>query len=145
MTLTIIKKPVVFAGTDATINEGETHILNEATALEYTSLEWSSTGTGSFDNPGTLNPEYTPGTGETGIISLILTGYGNNPCAEQKDTMDLEIVPYAGFAVIGAVLAGYIHRHLGHRGEAFILGALGVIVTGIAFLFILFGKRAEYP
>ena len=97
MILTIIKQPVVFAGNDATINEGETYVLSEATAIEYSNLDWSTTGTGSFDDAGILNPEYTPGTGETGIISLILTAYANSPCSEQKDTLELEILPYAGF------------------------------------------------
>ncbi|MCD4790218.1 MAG: hypothetical protein K8R37_09485 [Bacteroidales bacterium] len=97
MTLKIIKQPSVFAGNDATINEGEIYVLIEATASEYTSLEWSTTGTGTFDDIGILNPEYTPGTGETGIISLILTGYANSPCTEQKDTLELEIIPYEGF------------------------------------------------
>ncbi len=99
MTLTIIKQPNVFAGNDAIINEGETYVLNEATALHYTNLEWSTNGTGSFDDAFTLNPEYTPGVNETGIISLIFTGFANSPCNEQKDTMDLEIVPYTGFGL----------------------------------------------
>jgi len=97
MTLKIIKQPNVFAGNDAIINEGETYVLSEATASEYSNLEWSTNGTGTFDDPGILNPEYTPGTGETGIISLIITAYGNSPCNEQTDIMELEILPYAGF------------------------------------------------
>ena len=72
-------------------------MLYEASALYYNSLEWLTSGTGTFNNPNILNPEYTPGTGETGSISLILTGLANSPCIEQKDTMELEIIPYAGF------------------------------------------------
>ncbi|MCD4697068.1 MAG: hypothetical protein K8S16_12600, partial [Bacteroidales bacterium] len=97
MTLIIIDQPSVFAGNNAIINEGETYILSEAIASEYSSLEWLTSGTGIFNNPDILNPEYTPGTGETGSISLILTGFANSPCNEQKDTMELEIIPYAGF------------------------------------------------
>lgn len=54
-------------------------------------------------------------------------------------------VPYAVFAVIGALLAGYIAKTMGAGGEAFIKGALGIIVIGIGCLFIFFGGRAEYP
>jgi len=97
MTLTIINQPDVFAGNNATINEGETFVLSEATASEYTSFEWSTIGTGFFDEIGIINPEYTPGTDETGIVYLILTGYANSPCEEQKDTLELDIIPYAGF------------------------------------------------
>jgi uncharacterized membrane protein YfcA len=54
-------------------------------------------------------------------------------------------VPYTVFAVIGALLAGYIQSHMGKGGEAFINGALGLIVIGIAMLFIFFGGKSEYP
>ena len=54
-------------------------------------------------------------------------------------------VPYAVCACIGALLAGYIKATMGIKGEAFVRGALGVIVLGIASLFIFFGKRVEYP
>jgi len=54
-------------------------------------------------------------------------------------------VPYAVFAVIGAMLAGYIEKTMGAGGEAFIRGALGVIVIGIGLLFIFFGGKSEYP
>jgi len=54
-------------------------------------------------------------------------------------------VPYTVFAVIGALLAGYIEHAMGAAGEAFIRGALGVIVIGIGMLFIFAGGRSEYP
>lgn len=54
-------------------------------------------------------------------------------------------VPYAVCAIIGALLAGYIKAVMGMKGEAFIRGALGLIVIGIGLLFVFAGKRAEYP
>ena len=54
-------------------------------------------------------------------------------------------VPYTVFAVIGALTAGYIQAAMGKGGEAFINGALGLIVIGIGMLFIFFGGRSEYP
>lgn len=54
-------------------------------------------------------------------------------------------VPYTVFAVLGALLAGYIEHAMGAGGEAFIRGALGIIVIGIGCLFLFFGGRAEYP
>ncbi|MDQ7031704.1 MAG: sulfite exporter TauE/SafE family protein [Desulfonauticus sp.] len=54
-------------------------------------------------------------------------------------------VPYGVCAVIGALLAGYIHNTMGLTGEAFIRGALGIIVIGIGFVFILAGGRTEWP
>ena len=43
-------------------------------------------------------------------------------------------VPYSVFAIIGALLAGYIHKATGPVGEAVIRGALGLIVIGVAIL-----------
>ncbi len=53
-------------------------------------------------------------------------------------------VPYAVFAVIGSLLAGYMNTALGPTGESFIQGALGVIVIAIGVLFIV-KKNTEYP
>jgi uncharacterized protein len=53
-------------------------------------------------------------------------------------------VPYAIFAVIGSLLAGYMKVALGPASEAYIQGALGLLVIGIGILFIL-KKNAEYP
>lgn len=53
-------------------------------------------------------------------------------------------VPYTLFAVIGALMAGYIETMMGATGEAFIQGALGLIVIGIGLLFV-FKKNSEYP
>ena len=54
-------------------------------------------------------------------------------------------VPYAIFAVIGAMLAGYVKDTAGDTGEAIIRLSLGILVIGIALLIIFGGKRVEYP
>jgi uncharacterized membrane protein YfcA len=54
-------------------------------------------------------------------------------------------VPYAVFAIIGAMLAGYVKDSAGETGEAIIRLALGVLVIGIALLIIFGGRRVEYP
>ena len=57
----------------------------------------------------------------------------------------LAAVPYAIFAIIGAMLAGYVKDSAGDTGEAIIRLSLGVLVIGIALLIIFGGKRVEYP
>jgi len=54
-------------------------------------------------------------------------------------------VPYAVFAVIGALLAGYLEETAGDTGDAIIRLALGVLMLGIAGLILFAGKRVEYP
>ncbi|PLW93357.1 MAG: hypothetical protein C0591_14795, partial [Marinilabiliales bacterium] len=66
----------VFAGADATICEGDTYAISDATASSYTSLSWTTSGDGSFDDDTALNPVYTPGTTDisSSIVTLSLTG-----------------------------------------------------------------------
>ncbi|UCG82666.1 MAG: sulfite exporter TauE/SafE family protein, partial [Dehalococcoidia bacterium] len=54
-------------------------------------------------------------------------------------------VPYAIFAVIGALLAGYVKETAGDTGEAIIRLALGCLVIGIAGLILFGGRKVEYP
>lgn len=54
-------------------------------------------------------------------------------------------VPYAVFAVIGALLAGYLEETAGDTGDAIIRLALGVLMLGISGLIFFAGKRVEYP
>jgi len=54
-------------------------------------------------------------------------------------------VPYAAFAVFGALVAGYVEAFMGITGEALIRGALGIIVLFFGCLFLFCGDRARYP
>jgi len=54
-------------------------------------------------------------------------------------------VPYSIFAVIGALLAGYVKAAMGEVGDYYVKLALGVLVIGIALLILFGGKRVEYP
>ncbi|MDY0102091.1 MAG: hypothetical protein RBS07_04080, partial [Lentimicrobium sp.] len=81
MTLTINKAPLANAGSNALICQGSAHTLSGATASNYASILWTSDGTGSLTDETTLTPTYTPGAGETGIITLTLTAQPNTGCA----------------------------------------------------------------
>jgi len=87
--LTIFSLPAVFAGDDAAVNEGENYSLAGAMAFYCSSLLWSTSGDGSFNNPMLLNPEYTPGSGDITerMVELCLTGY--NAIGETTDCMTL--------------------------------------------------------
>ncbi len=54
-------------------------------------------------------------------------------------------MPYATFAVIGALLAGYVKATMGATGEAFVRIGLGVLVLAIALIYVKGGKKVEYP
>ena len=54
-------------------------------------------------------------------------------------------VPYTISALAGALLAGYIEKHMEAAGEVFLQGGLGLLIIGIGCLFLFSGKKTEYP
>lgn len=73
--------PWADAGSDATINENQTFQVSDATASNYSSLQWSTSGDGTFSNPATLQPVYFPGNADkiSGTAELCLTAMPLNP------------------------------------------------------------------
>jgi hypothetical protein len=66
-----------WAGNNLSICRGNTAQLN-GTAQHYTSLVWTSSGSGSFSNPNILNPIYTPSEADqlAGQVTLTLSANG---------------------------------------------------------------------
>ena len=102
MNITLQAPPMANAGQDATICESSTNYVCNATASNYTSFFWSTTGTGFFNDIHILDPVYIPSQADidAGCVFLVLHVQGIAPCAEVTDTMKLCInripVAYAG-------------------------------------------------
>jgi len=95
MTLTIHSNPVANAGSDPSICEGTSYTVNTASASHYASILWTG-GTGTLQNPTTLNPTYTPTATEValGSVVLTLTAYPQSPCAvNATDAMTIFLTP----------------------------------------------------
>lgn len=92
LTLTILPPPVAFAGDDAVVCEGDTYLLADATADNYSTVEWSG-GAGSFDDNTMVNPTYTPDASEYGTtVTLCIEVMPTDPCTVSvTDCMDLLI------------------------------------------------------
>ncbi|MBK7175128.1 MAG: hypothetical protein IPH84_18345, partial [Bacteroidales bacterium] len=95
MVLDISRQAVVNAGADATICEGSAYTVSGATASYYSSILWTSSGTGVLSDETTLTPTYTPAAGETGVITLTLTATSDAPCTDATDQMTITITPAA--------------------------------------------------
>jgi len=102
-TVIIQARPTVDAGNDESICQGSTVTLSTASASDYSSLLWTSTGTGTFDDATIDTPVYTPTAADisAGTITLILTATSTSPCSgTEDDAMVLTIlqdpVAYAG-------------------------------------------------
>jgi len=81
------------AGPDGQTCQGVGFALSSATAGNYQSVSWTSSGTGIFSNPISLNPTYTPSPADvaSGNVILTLTASGTASCPAQLDSMVLTI------------------------------------------------------
>ncbi len=93
-TLLVQAAPVVNVGVDTAICQGQTYALN-ATATNYGSFTWSSSGSGNFTGANTLTPVYTPSPADisAGSVTVTLTAEGFSPCGSYIDDMLLTIHP----------------------------------------------------
>ena len=94
--LTIPEKTTAFAGEDDSICAGFTYHLAAATSANANSLIWSTSGTGSFDDPTAQNPVYTPSAWDITAGSITLSLHSVNTailCGDSTDSMILKIKP----------------------------------------------------
>ena len=103
--------------------EGSPYTVSGASASNYSSISWSSSGTGAFTSGNTLTPIYTPSASDilNGNVVLTLTASGNTPCSNITDDMILTIIPLSvadagpaadlcegdSFTVVGASASNY--------------------------------------
>ncbi|MDD2965292.1 MAG: hypothetical protein PHQ65_05550 [Bacteroidales bacterium] len=90
-----IAPPTAVAGDDATICSNGSFTVSGASATNYLSVGWTTSGDGSFTNANTLTPEYTPGASDiaAGFVDLTLTANPNTPCAlAATDVMRVNII-----------------------------------------------------
>lgn len=94
MALTIHAVATAFAGEDDVVAEGESYVLSGAQATDYSSVQWTTSGDGTFDNANTVNPAYTPGTNDIAAEEAILTLTAvNADCGNVSDQITLGVSP----------------------------------------------------
>ena len=101
MILSIFDMPIINAGDDAiTCENVSVEII--ATVENQSSVEWSTSGDGTFADASELSTTYTPGANdlETGEAILTLTAYFDEGCPMGSDNLILTVQPnttaYAG-------------------------------------------------
>jgi len=92
--INVVPHPTANAGSDATICEGDNYSLS-GSATNYTSIAWTTSGSGTFSNTSILSPTYTPSASDiaSGSVTLTLTASANSPCSDAIDQMILTINP----------------------------------------------------
>lgn len=113
MTLFINRKAMVFAGNDATICESPgVFLLDDASAQYETTLLWTTSGSGNFNNNSILHPSYMLSASDiaSGSVILTLTATSSSPCDNSTDQIKLQIdhftAVYAGNDDTICALAG---------------------------------------
>ena len=101
ITLNFIEKPTVDAGPPiVSLCEGalapSSYVTDQATAIDYSTLTWSSNGSGTWStaNPNNLLETYTPSPADydTGFVILTLEANSNAPCTDLvTDTIQLDL------------------------------------------------------
>ena len=93
MTLMIYEAPTAYAGEDATVCGDQMYDLDDATASNYETIRWFTSGDGHFNNATVLNTKYTPGESDIarGFVTLTLYAYGSELCEDASDEMTLFI------------------------------------------------------
>ena len=81
MTVTVVDPPTADAGDDDSVCAGNSVQL-AGSAANHTSVVWTTSGDGSFDDASVLDAVYTPGAGDVaaGSVTLTLTANALPPC-----------------------------------------------------------------
>nr|NQU92741.1 T9SS type A sorting domain-containing protein [Bacteroidota bacterium] len=79
--VSVIQNPTADAGSDATVNSTSFYTL-QGSASDASSVLWTTSGDGTFDDNARLNAKYTPGTNDiqNGLVTLTLSAIPVNPC-----------------------------------------------------------------
>ena len=120
MTLTFASLPLADAGADKDLCEGTADVtLSDATADNGT-VNWTTSGDGTFSDPTAVNPVYTFGPSDTGPVTLTMT-VTSTACGSAADDLSITFTtaPFAdagpdadvcssepGYQVTGAMHAG---------------------------------------
>ncbi len=94
MTLTIVQPPTATAGGAQQICAGATCTASSATATNYSTLLWTTSGDGTFDNSTNLHPVYTPGANDilNGNLYLKISALSvAGDCPVATDSLQLTI------------------------------------------------------
>ncbi|MDD4149668.1 MAG: FISUMP domain-containing protein, partial [Bacteroidales bacterium] len=100
------KEPSVDVGPDATICRNVSTYSPNANANNYSSLEWTTSGDGTFSNTHELYTVYFFGAGDyvSGIVELTLTVQPINDCAVQiSDNVIITLAPLPAVSAISDV------------------------------------------
>ncbi|MFN8274431.1 MAG: choice-of-anchor D domain-containing protein [Flavobacteriaceae bacterium] len=120
--ITVNTTPTANAGTavNTCSTSGAVNITGGSSATNYSSVQWTSSGTGTFTNATDLTTcTYTPSAADiiAGSATITLTAYGNTPCSNATSSKTLNIraaaTSNAGTAINTCYNSGAVNITLG--------------------------------
>ena len=86
----------------------------------------------------------------TGLVVAMFSGLISARLLMRRGLLDIKLVFFGAVPIIlgslsGAYSAVHMSHQFGETGDAFVRLILGLLILGIAGLFIISGKRSEYP
>jgi len=91
--ITVYPAASVNAGNDTLVCPLSTFTLSTSSADFYTSVLWTTSGDGTFDDPLLLHPGYTPGVNEILLGSVTLNLMAQGPCGSTSDQVVITFRP----------------------------------------------------
>ena len=94
-TVVINAIPTADANIDQTVCANNSVVSLNGTVTNATGSIWSSSGTGIFANPNSLNTTYAPSAADitAGTVTITLTSTGSGACAAATDQLVITITP----------------------------------------------------
>ena len=88
MTINYIPLPVVFAGGNQSSCGSSPIVITGANARHYSSIHWTTSGSGTFNDPTLIHPQYTPGISDmqNGHAILTLSALGFDSCGSDTSS-----------------------------------------------------------
>ena len=140
MVLLFAPVPTVSAGSDDAVCGNNNYTLTGASASNYSTLTWSTSGTGTFSNTTMVNPVYYPSAADitSGSVILTLTATSLAPCnttAADQMTLTFNLSPLANagpdanscgtvaYQITGATASNYSGVNWTHNGTGTISNA----------------------
>ncbi|MFN3404694.1 MAG: LamG-like jellyroll fold domain-containing protein [Cytophagaceae bacterium] len=95
VTISVGSAPIASAGADITVCANN-NVVNLSGTVQFSAgAQWSTNGTGTFDDASAMNAVYNPSAADNsnGVIILTLTTAGNTGCIEASDDITVNITP----------------------------------------------------
>jgi len=85
----VLPSAIAYAGADTVACVGYPHLLADASVINSNLVQWSTSGTGTFDDTGLVNAMYTPSLADWTLGTVTLSLFADGLCGDDSDAMTM--------------------------------------------------------